>query len=109
MAGNVTLECKIHDIKKVPGSTIQLVSVHFKLGQREWFKPFRLNYDRPISMEEFKHDLIRAGVFPEAEEDFLAFVKEEADKSFSITVPKPEDPEAVVNNQTANVPKNKDT
>jgi len=109
MADNVTLECKIHDIKKVPNSTIQVVSIHFKLGQREWYKPFRLNYDRPISMEEFKRDLIHAGVFPDNEQDFLAFVREEADVPFSITVPKPDDSEVAVNNQTANVPKNKDT
>ena len=89
MAKKLKLECKIHDIKQVPNSTIQIVSVHFKLGQREWYKGFRLNYDRPISMEEFQRDLIKVGVFPEAEDDFLAFIKEEADQPFTIEVDAP--------------------
>lgn len=89
MADKLKLECKIHDIKQVPNSTVQIISVHFKLGQREWYKAFRLNYDRPISMEEFQRDLIKAGVFLDKEEDFLAFVKEEADKPFTIEVKKP--------------------
>lgn len=80
------VECKIVDIKAVPNSKAQIVSVQFKLGDREWFKGFRLNYDRPISMEEFQKELLRAGVFPDAEEDFLAYVKEESQKPFTIEV-----------------------
>lgn len=86
MPKKVQLQCKIQDIKAVPGGTIQLVSVKFNLGQREWYKAFRLNYDRPISMEEFKKELARVGVFPEEPEDFLAFVKQEADDPFTLEV-----------------------
>jgi len=100
MADTVKLECKIHDIKQVPNTTIQIVSVHFKLGKRSWYKAFRLNYDRPISMEEFQRDLVRAGVFPEKEEDFLAFIKEEAEKPFTIEV---EAPDKNVSNLTDSV------
>ncbi len=80
------LECKINDIKAVPNTTMQIVSVNFKIGQREWNKAFRLNYDRPISMEEFKREVVRAGPFPEDVDDFLAYVKEEADQPFQIEV-----------------------
>lgn len=83
----VAITCKIADIKPIPNTAKQIVSVEFTLGERQWFKAFRLEYDRPISMEEFKRELIRAGVFPEQEEDFLAYVKEESDKPFNIEVP----------------------
>lgn len=88
MAGDtkVKIECKIQDIKEIPNTKKQIVSVHFKLGEREWFKGFRLEYDRPISMEEFQRELVRVGVFPVAEEDFLAYVKEEAGSPFTIEV-----------------------
>jgi hypothetical protein len=82
----VNVECKIVDTKQIPNTKKQIVSVEFTLGERKWFKAFRLEYDRPISMEEFKRELARVGIFPEAEEDFLAYVKEEADKPFTIQV-----------------------
>lgn len=82
----VKIQCKIADIKPIPNTAKQIVSVEFTLGERKWFKAFRLEYDRPISMEEFKRELVRVGVFPEAEEDFLAYVKEESDKPFEIEV-----------------------
>jgi hypothetical protein len=84
------LVCKIADIKAVPNSAAQIVSVEFTLGQRTWHKAFRLNYDRPISMEEFKREVVRAGPFPEQPEDFLAYVKQEADKPFEIEVEPPD-------------------
>lgn len=82
----VKIACKIADIKPIPNTSKQIVSVEFTLGERKWFKGFRLEYDRPISMEEFQREMIRVGVFPEVEEDFLAYVKEEADKPFTIEV-----------------------
>lgn len=87
----VNVECKIADIKQIPNTKKQIVSVEFTLGDRKWFKGFRLEYDRPISMEEFKRELVRAGVFPDAEEDFLAYVKEEAKTPFTIEVERPAD------------------
>lgn len=81
-----TITCKIADIKPIPNTVKQIVSVEFTLGERKWFKAFRLEYDRPISMEEFKRELVRVGVYPDAEEDFLAYVKEESDQPFTIEV-----------------------
>ncbi len=86
MGQSVEIECKIADIKPIPNTAKQIVSVEFTLGERKWFKAFRLEYDRPISMEEFKRELVRVGVFPEVEEDFLAYVKEESEKPFKIEV-----------------------
>lgn len=100
MAETKQLTCKIVDIKPIPNSPAQIVSVEFTLGQRVWHKGFRLNYDRPISMEEFKRELIRVGPFPDTPEDFLAFVKEEADEPFIIEV---DDIPANVQDLTANV------
>lgn len=85
----VKIDCKIVDIKDIPNTKKQIVSVEFTLGERKWFKAFRLEYDRPISMAEFQKELVRAGVFPEQEEDFLAYVKEESDKPFVIEVERP--------------------
>lgn len=82
----VKVECKISDIKAVPNTKAQIVGVEFTIGDRKWFKGFRLNYDRPISMEEFKNELARVGIFPETGEDFLAYVKEDADKPFTLEV-----------------------
>lgn len=95
----VKVRCKIVDIKAIPNTTNQIVSVEFTLGQRVWHKAFRLAYDRAISMEEFKRELVRVGVFPENEEDFLAYVKEEADKPFELTVETP----VTVTNATENI------
>lgn len=83
------IECRVKDIKAVPNTAKQIVSVEFKLGDRVWHKGYRLEYDRPISMEEFKHEIVRVGVFPDDELDFLAFIKEEADKPFIIEVDRP--------------------
>lgn len=80
------VQCKIKDIKQVPNSTAQIVSVEFTIGQRSWHKGFRLDYDRPISMEEFQRELVRVGIFPDVPEDFLSFVKEEAEKPFIVEV-----------------------
>lgn len=82
----VNVQCKIIDIKKVPNTPNQIVSVEFTLGDRKWFKGFRLAYERPISMEEFQRELLRVGIFPVDEDDFLAYVKEEADKPFTLEV-----------------------
>lgn len=85
----MTVECKIADIKPIPNTKKQIVSVEFSVGTRKWFKAFRLEYDRPISMEEFKRELVRVGIFPDAEEDFLAYVKEESDKPFTLEFDRP--------------------
>lgn len=97
----VNVQCKIADIKPVPNSNAQIVSVHFQIGDREWFKGFRLNYDRPISMEEFQLELERVGIWPDEPEDFLAYVREVGDNPFLLKVKRPEqkidapiDPEA---------------
>lgn len=82
------ISCKIHDVKQVPNSKIQIVSVQFTLGKRQWYKGFKLEYDRPISLEEFKKELVRVGPFPDDDDDFLKYVKEEADKPFTIEVEK---------------------
>lgn len=96
MAENIIgIDCKIIDIQPIPNTAKQIVSIQFTLGQRTWFKAFRLEYDRPISMEEFKKELVRVGVFPDQEEDFLIYVKEEAEKPFKIEVErKATDPKA---------------
>lgn len=94
------VQCKIKDIKAVPNSTAQIVSVEFTVGQRSWFKGFRLDYNRPISMEEFQRELVRVGIFPEAPEDFLSYVKEEADAPFTLEV---EEVPPNVSDLTANV------
>lgn len=83
----VNVKCEIADIKQVPNTGKQIVSIKFTLGKREWFKAFRLEYDRLISMEEFKRELLRVGIFPENEQDFLAYVKQESDKPFTLEVP----------------------
>lgn len=97
----IDVQCKIADIKAIPNTKKQIVSVEFTLGQRSWFKAFRLEYDRPISMEEFQRELVRVGIFPDAEEDFLAYVKEESDKPFTIKVER--DQAKAVGNDTAEI------
>lgn len=82
----LSVECRIADIKPIPNTAKQIVSVEFTLGERKWFKAFRLEYDRTISMEEFKRELVRVGIFPENEEDFLAYIKEESDQPFTLEV-----------------------
>lgn len=88
MAKTVKLKCKIVDFAQVPNSIMQIVSIEFRLGKRKWHVGFKLAYDRPISMEEFKRELAgRANeIFPKEPEDFLAFVKEEADNPFDLEV-----------------------
>jgi hypothetical protein len=88
MAKTVKLRCKIIDFSQVPDSIAQIVKVEFRLGKRVWTVPIRLAYDRPISLEEFKRELAAKGseIFPQQPEDFLAYVKEEADKPFDLEV-----------------------
>lgn len=90
------ITCKILDFAKVPNTTIQIVSVQFTIGERQWNKAFRLNFDRAISMEEFKQHLIKIAqdedpehnIWPADDQDFLAHVKQESAQPFVIEVPK---------------------
>lgn len=86
MAKTVAVECEILDIQPIPNTLMQLVSIKFKLGEREWTRAFRLAYDRPISMEEFKRDLASKEIIPSDPDDFLAFVKEEVGKKFTLEI-----------------------
>lgn len=80
------VQCKILDFAFVPNTNIQIVSMEFTLGKRVWRKGFRLSFDRPISMEEFKLELARHDIMPTEPEDFLTYVKEEADKPFELEI-----------------------
>lgn len=98
MAGKLSVTCKILDIKQIPNSTKQIVSLEFTLGSRVWKKGFRLDLDRAISMEEFQKQLVGMAadpnpdrnIWPKEESDYLAFVKEESDKPFTIQVNRPD-------------------
>lgn len=86
MATKKTLvKCQILDIAKVPGSRMQLVSIEFSIGKRVWRHPIKIEYDRPISFEEFKRELTKHAQPPE-DSDFLAFVKEEATEPFYLEI-----------------------
>ena len=85
MATNTKVECKIIDIADNPQGG-QNVFIECKIGQRIWTIERWLNYDRPISMEEFKKDLSKTQIIPEDPKDMLAYVKEEADKPFTLEI-----------------------
>lgn len=81
----VNVECKILKFEDNPKGG-QNVFVECKLGARTWIKTLWVNYDRPISFEEFKRDLAAVTLIPPEPEDPLAYVKEEAEGAFTIEV-----------------------
>lgn len=84
MANQVAVNCKILRFEDNPKGG-QNVFVECSIGKRIWVKEVWVNYDRPISLEEFKRDLKKV-IWPKQEEDNLRFVKEEADNPFTIKV-----------------------
>lgn len=86
MAEPVDIDCKILRFEDNPKGG-QNCFVKCSIGQRTWVKEVWLNYDRPISTEEFRRDLAKH-IWPKDEADNLRFVKEEADAPFKLSVTK---------------------
>lgn len=82
MAENAEINCQIIRFEENPKGG-QNVFVECSIGKRIWTKEVWVNYDRPISFEEFKRDLKKV-IWPKNDEDQLRFVKEEAEKPFTI-------------------------
>ncbi len=82
MAARVEVSCKILKFEDNPKGG-QNVFVECSVGKRTWIKEIWVNYDRPISMEEFKRDLAKV-VWLKNDEDNLRYVKEEAEEPFVI-------------------------
>lgn len=81
------ISCKIVDIKEVPYSQgMHIISVRFNDGEKQWHRGYRLKYDRTISLEEFKHEIMRVGYEPQDDIDPYKNLKESIDKDFSIEV-----------------------
>lgn len=89
----VKVKCKILNIVRSEKSTKEVhayhVDVECSIGQRVWVKQIFVAYDRPISREKFIHDFRAMKILPPEEDDFLAFVKEDADKPFEIEIDRP--------------------
>lgn len=85
MVKSTQVECKIIDIVNNPNGG-QNVFIECKIGQRVWTIERWVNYDRPVSMEEFKKDLLNTQIIPEDPKDMLAYVKEEADEPFMLEI-----------------------
>lgn len=82
------LEITILDLQQVPMTFAYVISLQVKDLETEftWRKAFRLQYDRPVSMEELKHELSQRDLSADEPTDPMKFVKEEIDKPFVITL-----------------------
>lgn len=80
----LTVHCQIERIEDNPQGGAN-VFINCRIGLREWVKELWLNYDRPISMEVFKRDLKKV-ILPKEETDNLRYVKQEADKPFTLDI-----------------------
>jgi hypothetical protein len=90
MASNAKLaeyKYKIIDIQKVPYSFEYLIGVEIEHAGDKYHKAFRLNYDRPVSLEEFERDLKKQDLTNE--KDPMQFLKAEINKDHSIKVVPP--------------------
>lgn len=81
---NVKVECQIARFEDNPKGGVNVL-INCKIGMKTWVKEVWLNYDRPISMEEFKRDLKKI-VMPTHDDDNLRFVKQEAEKPFTLDI-----------------------
>lgn len=80
-----TVECKILRFEeRQDGFTA--VYIQCKIGQHEWVRELWVKYDKPISMEMFIREFKKTGVFEKQPTDMLAYVKQEADKPFTLTI-----------------------
>ena len=79
------VECKILKFEPNPQGG-QNVFIECSIGKRVWYIERWLNYNRPISMEEFIEELKKTKIIPDEPEDFLAYVKQEADQPFKVVV-----------------------
>lgn len=82
MAGTVEVKCKIVRFEDNPKGG-QNIFIEATIGKRFWIKELWVNYDRPISMEQFKAKLSDK-IWPSDETDNLRYVKEEAEEPFII-------------------------
>lgn len=84
MAEQTEVDCKILRFENNSKGG-QNVFIECSIGQRTWIKEVWCNYDRPISMEEFKSE-ISQHIWPKNEDDNLRYIKEEAQKPFSLLI-----------------------
>lgn len=77
------INCKILRIEDNPKAG-QNVFIECRLGQRVWIAERWVNYNRPVSMEQFIKDFKKTEVIPKKPTDPLAYVKQEADQPFVI-------------------------
>lgn len=81
---SIKVNCKINRFEDNPTGGVN-VFIDCNIGMRTWQREFWVNYDRPISMEKFKKDLKQL-IMPTKDEDNLRFVKQEADKPFTLEI-----------------------
>lgn len=84
------IEIKILDLQPLPASVIEpelqryLISCEFKQGKAVWRRAWRVQYDRPISLEEFKRDLAEMDISPKDQSDYFSDIKASINKPFEI-------------------------
>ena len=81
-AQKITVE--ITDIKVQWSAGIAIVALKLADGERTWKRALQINYDRPVSLEEFQHDLAKMDLWPE---DNYFYLREAVGKSFDLEVP----------------------
>ncbi len=81
----IKVKCKILKFEDNPKGGTN-VWVECTRNKHVWVVERWLNYDRPISMEEFKRELAKTEIIPKKPTDNLWYVKEEAHESFTIEV-----------------------
>lgn len=94
MADDIKLTCKIEDVKRVGESGTYLISVRYKQGSKEWFKPWKFTPTRPVSMEQLEAQIATLNPWPE-DQDFMKNVDEEQKREFEIHVKPPVKAEGV--------------
>ena len=92
MAEKLEVTCKILKFEDNPKGG-QNVYVECSIGQRTWVKEVWVNYDRPISFEEFKRDLKKI-IWLKNEDDNLRYVKEVAGQEFVVKATRKNDEES---------------
>jgi hypothetical protein len=80
----IKINYKITDIEELLGGAY-LIALELNDGIKTWQKAFRINYGRPISLEEFERDLKQRNLLPD-EENYSVYLKEEIGKPHSIEI-----------------------
>ncbi len=82
----IKLTYTIKDIQLIPNTTVNLIGIEVSDGKDKWHKAFKVDYGRPISIEEFERDLKTKNLLKDPDDDDMVYIRELIDQPREIVI-----------------------